>query len=361
MKRKINFRITKKVIILFCLVSSFIIAAAIYSIITKTNDIAIGNVISAEPPCSDQSCDIDKTTLLSEQKTISERLKNENPQTLYLELVSKYAKAFPNTQHAVAHVFGKELYKSVGSIGVSVCDGSFAFGCFHGFFNAAIGKNGPKEVLEIDQMCIKKFGADNIGCQHGIGHGVAEYFGPKKIDQSLQICKSLEWKYKLMGCSGGVFMEYLMPTLGDDNPGSVSVIPLNESNPYEPCNVLDEFYRSECYYNLGLYYSHTTNSHIQSLTLCEDVINSIYKKTCLLGLGNGYFTTNGRDIKKTIEICSKAKDIDSQLTCRAGAAWILFADQLKRSESSKFCENLSDQDRRTCISEINLMQLAKKI
>ncbi len=352
-------QLSYKKIIIVCLIGvSLVILGIIFFYHFLPTKEALLPIMSNTDTCNDPSC-MDTAFFLVQQKKLEERLKKEEPAIIYKEILTKYAQFLPDNKHRIAHIFGKLLYKEKGSSGVIVCDGSFAFGCYHGFFNEAIGKEGVWTVKEIDQRCVKQFGEYSLGCQHGIGHGLAEYFGPKNIDQALEVCEGLTWKHRLMGCPGGVFMEYMMPTLGDDIPGSVYVKPIDETNPYSPCNKISEKYRPECYYNLGLYFVHTPKENYQKgLSLCSKITDNFYKKNCFMGFGNGAISLNINDAKIAIKICSNAPGLENQISCRSGAGWILYSSSDTRGSEAKVCANLSDTDSKKCINDSNLLKTA---
>lgn len=222
----------------------------------------------------------------------------------------------------------------------------------------AILQGGIGTVHELDQMCTEKFGQYNLGCQHGIGHGIAEYYGSQNLSKSLDTCNSLSWKHQLMGCTGGVFMEYIMPRLGDTTPGSVQINPLNADNPYAPCLSIKDQFEPECFYNLGNYYYHALEKDSRaSLKLCENIPDPFNRKSCLLGLGNSIFS-NSRDIPQTLQICKLASIKDNEISCRAGGAWILYANTATRLDAQKMCTDLIGPDLKQCQEDTNLLQLA---
>lgn len=306
--------------------------------------------------CDDVNC-TDTAFFLKEKSLYEKRLREEEPNEIYKDLLTKYAGAKSDNQHRIAHIFGQILYFSQGSSGIGVCDSSFAFGCYHGFFNEALKKDGIESVQEMDQQCIKKFGEFNLGCQHGIGHGLAEYFGPNKINEALDICNSLQWKHQLMGCSGGVFMEATMPTLVDI-PGAVSVKIPDGNNPYTPCNKVKSFI-PECYYSLGIFFIRAyPHDPYQALKLCSEITNKFNKKICLMGAGNAIIADKRQNIDQAIKKCQMSPNKESEIACRSGAGWILFASQSTRQKSTDMCSGLNEDDASICIRETNLLETA---
>ena len=63
----------------------------------------------------------------------------------YLEFKNAYART-PPIAHALAHLFGHLIYEQLGDAGISVCDSSFGYGCFHQFTTDAALHGGKPEI-----------------------------------------------------------------------------------------------------------------------------------------------------------------------------------------------------------------------
>lgn len=326
--------------------------------ITNKDQLTLTTHTSGNPlQCKELNCSPEFFS--NEQRILEYRLKEEEAESIYSDILNKYADSSPNNQHAIAHIFGELLYKNQGVSGIIVCDNSFAFGCFHGLFAKAISKEGLKIVYSLDQNCIEKYGQYNLGCQHGLGHGLAEYYGPQNLDAALKTCSTLSWKHPLMGCASGVFMEQITPTV-KESLGSTQIKPVNYSEPYAPCLSIDEYFKPECFYNLGNYYYHALNKDLKAgLALCQDASNETYRKFCLLGFGNSAYSIT-RDISKTISQC-QANGNQTESYCRAGAAWILYSDPSTNNKSHEMCSGLNTTDFKECEKNTNLLNLALEL
>ena len=234
------------------LVSLGILGVSVFVFNLSFRDFKKNDSLKTAPVCQGIECTAG--FFREEQSALEKRLLRENAAKVYADILVKYAHTAPNSQHGIAHIFGEVLYKTTGLSGITVCDNSFAFGCFHGFLFNAIADKDIASINDLDRMCIEKFGEYNLGCQHGIGHGIAEHYGSQNLDQSLDACATLSWKHRLMGCSGGVFMEYMMPSLSGKGAGSVQVNPLTPNDPYAPCDNIKHQFKPECFYNLGNYF-----------------------------------------------------------------------------------------------------------
>src|SRR5690606_16267651 len=70
-------------------------------------------------------------------------------------------------QHANAHIMGELLFDKLGIKGVTICDKSFSFGCYHSFFAKAIAKEGTQIITQLDKICSQTYGDKALGCSHG--------------------------------------------------------------------------------------------------------------------------------------------------------------------------------------------------
>jgi hypothetical protein len=142
------------------------------------------------------------------------RIRTEGAHEAFSSFAQSIQSLGSKEQHPQAHLFGRALYEEVGLAGFSVCDSQFSFGCFHEFIGLALEERGPNIIRDLNEGCIKQ-GSGNLGCQHGIGHGVLAYAGyrEKDLDEALYLCQGLKQSDPIGGCYGGVYMEYNLHTM----------------------------------------------------------------------------------------------------------------------------------------------------
>lgn len=299
------------------------------------------------PECSD--------LVVFERESLSKALDTVSSNEVYELIKRKYLAKTTSEQHQVAHLFGEILYQKKGIDGIITCDSNFAFGCYHGFFINAILDKGLGIVPDLDKACIKRYGRLGLGCQHGIGHGLMEYFGSKKLVQALQVCGELDWQKPLLGCAGGVFMEYNLPL--NENGSSENLLkPFNSSTPYGPCKEVPERFQQECFYNLGLWWNQVLNKdYSKMITLCTDIRQPLLKKRCLMGVGNAAATTTSLDISQTKLLCDQSSDKYAQSMCRSGAAWVFSTTPSKKELTHKLCDDLSLEQQEICYDNMDLI------
>jgi cytochrome c553 len=76
-------------------------------------------------------------------------------------------------------------------------------------------------------------------CVHGLGHGLMIYSG-LDLPWSLRACHKLQNDFDRVSCTGGVFMQNLMPGMGTSRY-------LKANDPIYPCNIVAERDKVYCY------------------------------------------------------------------------------------------------------------------
>jgi Cytochrome C oxidase, cbb3-type, subunit III len=76
-------------------------------------------------------------------------------------------------------------------------------------------------------------------CVHGLGHGLMIYSG-LDLPYSLKVCHQLQTQFDRVSCTGGVFMQNLMPGMGTSRY-------LRRSDPIYPCNAVARRDKVYCY------------------------------------------------------------------------------------------------------------------
>jgi hypothetical protein len=76
-------------------------------------------------------------------------------------------------------------------------------------------------------------------CVHGLGHGLMIYSG-LDLPWSLKTCDRLQTGFDRVSCTGGVFMQNLMPGMGTSRY-------LRKKDPIYPCNAVAQRHKVYCY------------------------------------------------------------------------------------------------------------------
>ena len=267
-----------------------------------------------------------------------------------------------NTQHGFAHDFGGALFDVEGIDGTTVCDSNYGFGCYHQFFLNAVAYEGLDVLTKLDEACIEKNGFGGQGCQHGIGHGLLQYFGHSRLNDALQSCSTLQWQEPLFGCKSGVFMEYNFPTLIEGVTEEDAGNQFDERRPYDPCFSVPEKFQYTCLYTLPMWWSLTVELPYPEMgQLCEGIHSQYYSDICYKGIARVAVQTKGFDPDVAIDLCEQMPSKRGEIICKSGAAWAFWDSEFSH-QFKKPCETLEGQDRTLCeqetdpLGEVNLFE-----
>ena len=189
--------------------------------------------------------------------------------------------ASENNPHQLAHVLGQESYRQLGIDGISVCDQSFTFGCYHGFVRALIDDTG--ESADIVHACEK---TPNVGgCAHGVGHAL----GTNDLTHALHECDVLFDTFNF-SCWGGVFMEYIK-----------TYTPPRVNDFWSLCMSVPAKYRLECAQGIPGRMSASKADDVAAE--CEHGSNDALRRSCADAFGSETVMRSGGDAQKINELC----------------------------------------------------------
>jgi hypothetical protein len=271
------------------------------------------------------------------------------------ELFKKDGEGKPfGVQHTFAHIFGRLIYDKEGIAGIADCDSTFSFGCYHSLAGRAILEEGLPAVKELDRACFQALGAADLGCLHGIGHGILGTVGYDHMDEALQACLDTSWKGSYGGCPGGVFMEYNFHTM--ESVVAAKSRLFDREHPYAPCDAVDKRFSQECYYYQALWWSRTfagslSHDFASIGELCLALPSDIERAACLRGMGEAASSRTEFAPEKTVELCDALPDPRSRLLCREGAWRVYFAGPQTRNDAPLICAGLSPADAKLCDTE----------
>lgn len=171
-------------------------------------------------------------------KLLDTLVREEGVEEAWKLVVTTYTGRNVPSAHDLAHFVGIRVYEKKGLSGIHLCTPAFAFGCYHGFTEAAFAKN-VDALLAIEKSC-ETAGTVGTGpwasCIHGIGHGVATYFDTADLTSALATCDKLVNGKNF--CHDGVFMEFAKSA-----PRSVYG---SGKDPLYPCTKLNDTYKQGC-------------------------------------------------------------------------------------------------------------------
>lgn len=306
----------------------------------------------------------EKKELLREKSSGGSARVTELRSLIRTEGASRAAKIFSdsiqrvsiNTQHEEAHLFGRALYYEVGLDGFTACDSQFSFGCFHEFIGLAIAEKGPQVIAQLNEGCISQ-GSGNLGCQHGIGHGVVAFTGysEKDLQEATRLCKTLRKGDPIGGCFGGMYMEYNLHTMQGSGGGSR---PYTYENRFAPCAEAQEHdMRRACLYWQTQWWEQllSTPGNIENFVtmgnFCREARDrfEVYQE-CFEGIGNVTSSASGFSVKKAQSLCKKAARTPTELLWCTSVAANHFGVQFSTSEGESMCSIIENaEDKTTCM------------
>lgn len=285
----------------------------------------------------------------------AERITSIGAASAYAEFKQRYANADFRTQHTASHLFGEALYGKVGTDGITVCDPVFGdFGCEHGFTVAAIAGRGVHAVAEINGVCVRTLKTDQsiTSCQHGIGHGILEYFGHDRLDAALAACPMSPAGDPFSGCSIGVFMEYNVPT-AIAAPAGAGLRRFNRDDPYAPCPSLPERFLKPCYHQLPQWWDKVLAKDYERIgRLCAAASDTAGTAACFRGVGNVAGPSSRYDAVETVRKCRMMPNAYGQALCLKTASWGFYSVPAFRHLAPTLCRELDDAERQGCAPSV---------
>ena len=224
--------------------------------------------------------------------------------------------------HDLAHLSGKLIFEDSGIEGVSKCSQVFAFGCYHGFLDAAFSeslyglKTAEKECAKLGPSGSGPYGS----CVHGIGHGVASFYKSHDLEEALKSCNILPAGQAF--CHDGVFMEFAR--------GARSEF-YRQGNLLYPCDELEKKYDTQYSTSCG---RNQPSVLISRLGLKFDGVSTIcvgnemsgeFKSACVDALG--FMLAGSKDVRSIISGCKSIGSDEYVAGClKAAAGELIFQE-----------------------------------
>ena len=275
---------------------------------------------------------------------------------VYEVFKNRYSQIDQTKVHNLAHWIGTEIYSPGGMDGLLICDEAFSYGCYHGFFIKAFEKEGKDLYQSGDKYCFGdgsqplKYG----GCIHGLGHGVLYLNGYdlEGLKSALKDCESLSSISSINGCNNGVFMEYNTRTMQSLDSGEIELRPLDNNNPLEPCNEINDKYANDCYFEQPAWWAGVYFNDFQKMVeLCEGVVEKTAKENCFGGIGRMIPVVDGYQGNKVKEICMSISGGSYQSYCIEKSVEVLLG--IGKQDSMGFCDLLSTDFAKSCHDKMN--------
>ncbi len=272
----------------------------------------------------------------------------QNPQNAYDNFKQTSSEADTDIQHALSHEFGALLFLLKGDGGIEYCDGSFDYGCYHGFFGQAVEVQGLKNITSLDTACSRI--KNSINCQHGLGHAILGYYKTNDhIKDALAVCQKLKNYGPYGGCINGVFMEYNFSNLRTP-PARPRT--LTNDNVNTPCLDIPKAFRESCYFIQVQWWKQAISSSSSDYTkigkLCSELGEERLKRSCFIGTGNLIGVRTHFDVKEAIDACDQMPTNHGKVYCRTGIMWMFLADLKHKENAEAACNGLNTRELQIC-------------
>ena len=247
--------------------------------------------------------------------------------------------------HNAAHFVGGLIYKKEGLAGLSVCDTTFAFGCYHGFTEGAF-QNNLDALTTIANSC-QKLGPISSGpwssCIHGIGHGVASYHNSTDLAPALVTCNVLAAGATF--CHDGVFMEFAISA-----PDSF----YQKNNPLHPCPSLPETYQSACGRNILAAAGKRFNTPPLVAAKACLAAKASFTASCLDTFGFMAASLARQDGARITARCQELQNGPATSQCAGAAAGELVFQNYPdwQRQAPRVCEALPASDQPSCFTRL---------
>lgn len=278
-------------------------------------------------------------------------------------------------QHRISHSFGAALYDELGEKAIGICTFEYDSGCIHEIFRQASDTYGAEALIELEKTCEREKTSDG-SCTHALGHGfVAKYgYDKQSLLRALDGCSKSGEGDPVLGCAGGVFMEYNGYYLSYP-----SLAPRDPTNGwYEPCMGIPTEHERACVWWLTRWWAEYMQSDpIMSETvfermgdLCHELPLSRYRRECFESLGQKITIPLQWSPDKIIAECKAiTQDSDEELWCRSYAA-AMFINRVRNTDipagvmlsatsrptqfaGREVCEGLSTERKVFCLAYAN--------
>lgn len=269
-------------------------------------------------------------------KTLESVIRESGVETAWQLVVGTYTKGDPDASaHDLAHFVGTKIYEEKGGSGLGTCGASFAYGCYHGFTEAAFASS-------LDTLPLLEKGCETVGklhsgpwasCIHGIGHGVATHFATADLQKALNACDKLMNGHSY--CFDGVFMEFAL-----NAPRSVYGTSLNL---LYPCTNVEERYKPGCARQHPIVLRRFFGMDLKNIaSLCLKAEHTI-RYFCIDAIGLTIGQDSGGNPNQINEGCSVVIEPADRAQCVAAAAGELVFQKYSGWETKAFeaCAKLS--------------------
>ncbi len=247
--------------------------------------------------------------------------------------------------HDLMHFLGGLIFQERALQGLSLCDATFAFGCYHGFTEAALAGSIDR-LGELARAC-GTLGAEGSGpwasCIHGTGHGVATHYASTDLTSALGACDTLGVGASY--CHDGVFMEFSFTA-----PPSF----YRSEDPLFPCTAIPAQYQQACARNQPKVLQHRFGFSRRSIAdACTREPASI-ADPCIDALGFAAANESQGSTEYVVRACRELPTTLLVAQCVSAAAGEFVFQNFPnwQGAASSMCNSLSPEFQQACESRV---------
>lgn len=345
MKKKIFYKNPTKILLTFS-IFLFFISILFFKFYSNTN----------KPSNFDEKIakDLTQEEYLKVRESYKALLEKENPRVALNKLREeiKTNDGLSRSCHEIVHALGHEAYMKYSDFAKAleyqdeVCNSGYLHGIIESHFSTT------NNIFDtINSVCSNYDAKKFIGweCYHGVGHGLM-FYTSNDLNKSISLCESYKDSTKSSSCTNGVFMENFN-TNQKIHPSDY----LDKNNPFYPCNLQNEKYKSDCYTYAPTYYlSLNKNDYSKALDWCKGAEQG-YDTICSFGVGSQIIKENINNPKLVEDICMHA-DKNLISSCISGMVnlYINHFGNLEPAES--LCNKLEESNKLSCKNTVRSMQ-----
>lgn len=296
--------------------------------------------ISGQPEEKYASIPKDSKEIFSDQTALKNYIQEYGPKqtTQQLNILSSEF----GSCHDPAHKAGRISYELLGEKAFKECGAECHSGCYHGATEAYFKDHGTANLSKnLNTLCGDELnGFFSHQCIHGIGHGLMAWAN-YKIFEALKSCDLLDKRRD--SCWTGVFMENIVGGLTNKATSEHFTKYLSD-DPQYPCNIVDEKYRSSCYFlQTSRMVQLFANDFLKVATACLKA-PTVHQNSCFSSMGRDVGGSNRKNPEGAIKACSYSPEGQLRIACLLGAAQDTFWDPSGQDDAITFCKLLSNKE-----------------
>ena len=270
-----------------------------------------------------------------------------------LALLSTDSRTIPGVEqdcHQIAHAIGHAgLARYHNNAAEALAHGAMTCnsGYYHGVIERAFSGVPRPEIVHIARrLCtgssVTKEEFLLYQCVHGLGHGLMIYSGDD-LPWSLRTCHQLQTDFDRVSCTGGVFMQNLMP-------GMVTSRYLRKNDPIYPCNVVARKDKIYCYLMVTSRILDLDGYNWRKTAQWCRRSEKGWVATCFQSYGRDASGYSNYHVRRTVRLCLLAGAAADE--CFYGAARDYGNNYAGGSQASAFCDAVPARYRPRCFEGI---------